>query len=68
MSVGFNANVSSVNFSENLSNVQNSQSVFGGHKISLVSTPVIFPHEMTNINGDFPNKTLAERSVSITHG
>lgn len=67
MSVGFNANVSGVSFSENLSNVQNSQSVFGGHKISLGSNPVIFSHEMTNINCDFPTKTLAERNVSITH-
>ena len=66
MSVGFNVNkeIANIASSQNVSNIQ--QGNFKGHNVSLSEDSIIESFAMSN-SINFPNKTLAERQVSVAH-
>jgi len=70
MSVGFNANASSINtisFSDGLQGAQGSQGVFGSHKISAGGDTIISASDLSNSDLSFPTKKLSEHSISVLH-
>lgn len=66
MSVGFNTSkeVSNVASMQNTNEVQ--QGSFKEHKVSIGKDSVVEAFNLTN-SISFPNKTLAERKVSVAH-
>ena len=63
--------VSSLSANNNISNLASLQNVaqqgnFKGHKVSVSQNSVIESFVITNLI-NFPNKTLAQRSVTVKH-